>query len=497
MAYTIRIIANPVRIARLRILAGPYAFFPILLVATSITLLALFFLPKLYVAATVGAVIASVGVVYLVASTLHGRVDGVLLIWLLLSPLGYYFLSFPSERPIFTFDRFVILVLTVAALFVSQSGATSVPAELKRAGLAWALFILFAFTSLIGVWADVGLGGTRVIIDAFIFPALLALFVIRVFDAQRNVRTIHTLVGLTAMYCAAIGLYELLTNTDVLAIPDDTFYSAEQTGTFARVNGPFVANHCLGAIGAILLFLLLFLRAVMPEPVSSGRIWFHRLAICGAITMALLPQFRSLWIGLAFVILLELYRNRKIKARLYIGIMILLITLAMVALPALLPTFFETRVVDLSNAYGRIAQQQQTWELFASHPLNGVGFWNFIEASQRVSNTVFLNVESLNSAHNSLGSILAETGIAGCLPFIAANVLWFVAFVRLRNSGLPVAGLAYRFFLYICICYWAMGLTLTSAYEHDLNLWYMFACAIMYKLALTELGHVPSIGHVR
>ncbi len=420
---------------------------------------------------------------FLIATTMHARVNGILLTWLLISPLAYYFLSIPAEKPIFTFDRFVILMLTGAILFAASDQVFPVPHEMKMAAVAWVVFILFAFTSLVQVWGDLGVAGTRLIVEAFIFPALLALFVIRVFPAHRYIRPLHTLIGLTSIYCAAIGLIEILTDTDLLPIPGAVFYGGDQTGGLPRVNGPFDANYCLAMIGAICFFLLLFLKGAMPGPISRGRRMFHWTAVASAITMALLPQFRTLVIAMTIVALLELYQNRRINARLTALGVVALIVLAIVSLPVFAPTFFENRVADPSNFYARIAQQQQTWELFRDHPVNGVGFANFMQAIQSVSLTSFHGIDAVNSAHNSLASLMAETGVTGTLPFIIANVLWFVAFFRLRRRNTPRANISYRYFLAIFICYWAMAFTLTSAYERDLNLWYMFACAIIYKLA--------------
>ena len=447
------------------------------------------FLPKLYLAAAIGVLVVSLGAMYLIATTIHARVNGALLTWLLVSPLAYYCFSIPAEKPIFTFDRFVILMLSGAVMFIPPAEATPLPHAIKRAGVVWLVFLAFAFSSLIAVWSDLGLAGTRLITEAFIFPCLIALFVIRVFPAGRYIRLMHTLVGIMAIYCALIGLVEVLTNRDLLPIPGATFYGVDQTGALPRVNGPFDANYCLALIGAITLFLLLFLRPLMDGPVSRGRRWFHWVSITAAITMALLPQFRTLWIALTLVLLLELYHNRRISARVAVVAIVVLVAFAIFSLPALAPAFFQNRIADPSNFYARIAQQQQTWQLFKEHPFNGVGFANFMQAVQGVSITSFHDVDAVNTAHNSLGSILAETGLAGAMPFVVANILWFLAFYRLREQGTPIAALAYRCFLYVFICYWMMGLTLTSAYERDLNLWYMFACALMYKCSMIEQFH--------
>ncbi|MGC2108084.1 MAG: hypothetical protein WA655_01115, partial [Candidatus Korobacteraceae bacterium] len=312
MTLKLRIPVGPTnRLAMTSSWTGIVTGSPILNVAiatfAALAVLAIVFLPKLYVVAAIVLLIVSAGMMFLVAATMNGRVNGALLTWLALSPLAYYFLSIPTEKPIFTFDRFVIVLLTAAVIFVPRSDAIPVSKELKWAALAWMVFIAFAFTSLVPVWSELGLGGSRLITEAFIFPAIMALFVIRVFPAQRYIRPLHTLLGITAIYCAVIGLIELFTDTDLLPLPGAAFYGADQTGSLPRVNGPFGANHCYGLIGMIILFLLLFLRGAMGGQLSRGRRFLHWAGVLSAVTMCLLPQFRALAIGFGIVLILELY----------------------------------------------------------------------------------------------------------------------------------------------------------------------------------------------
>ena len=67
----------------------------------------------------IGGVVGICVVLYFVAATLNGRVDPTILFWVLIFPLGYYFLSFPRERSIITLDR----VLPVVLFSLGISGA--------------------------------------------------------------------------------------------------------------------------------------------------------------------------------------------------------------------------------------------------------------------------------------------------------------------------------------------------------------------------------------
>ena len=166
--------------------------------------------------------------------------------------------------------------------------------------------------------------------------------------------------------------------------------------------------------------------------------------------------------------------------------LILLGGLGGVALKKLAPDIFEYRVSDPSDVYARVAQQRQTLQMFASHPIEGVGWGNYMDVAYNFSDTSYNGVDSVGSAHNTLGAILAETGLLGTLPFLASQVLMFLAFWRLRRWGTRDAMLASICFLYVFSSYWITGLNLTSGYYSDLNMWYLFVAAVIFKFAILD-----------
>ena len=77
-----------------------------------------------------------------------GECDRIVVAWVLLFPLGYYFLSFPRERPVIQFDRTIVLVLFGAMLFARRCRTRPIPQDIKSAAVAWALFLTAALVSL-------------------------------------------------------------------------------------------------------------------------------------------------------------------------------------------------------------------------------------------------------------------------------------------------------------------------------------------------------------
>src|SRR6202043_2788087 len=93
-------------------------------------------------------VAASFALLYLLHGTLAGNVEPAILTWAFIFPLGYYFLSFPREKTIFTLDRALSVVLLVTMARASSDTSEPVPHGLKRPAMAWAVFLGVALVSL-------------------------------------------------------------------------------------------------------------------------------------------------------------------------------------------------------------------------------------------------------------------------------------------------------------------------------------------------------------
>jgi O-antigen ligase len=445
--------------------------------------------PKMLIAmgfASVGAIAVTL---FVIASVLYGRIEFILMGWVLLFPLGYYFLSIPQERSIFTLDRAVAGACIVAIAFTAREGRP-LPAPMRTAAIWWVFFLLAAFVSLHNT--DNPLGASKEVIDAFVFPAVLGYYVWRNFPVRRRLSELHILSSLMCLYVAAISVAELLRGEDLLPLPSAIMFS-DDTGVVQRVNGPFATNNSLGLIGLISLFLLIFLRRAIGNRLPGWQRALHLAGLASALTMALSPMFRSIAITLVVIGVLEMCLADSIKVRLMVAGVALAGLAGLAFLRFATPDFFQFRVSDMSDLYARIAQYKQTWALFKSYPFNGVGLANYATVADNVPSSFYRGVESVGSAHNTLASILVDTGIVGFLGYFLSQVYFFIAFWRLRLRGTPQAKLAFRFGLYIFLSYWITGFTLTSGYYSDLNLWYLFAMAVIYKFidAEREFGATP------
>ncbi len=426
-------------------------------------------------------------------SVLRGRGEVLVLAWVLIFPLGYYFLSFPREHSLITLDRVFVAVLLVTTCFADHARVTPIPDTMRKSAVWWAVFLLFAVIAV--PRAKTPLNSLRLWLEAFVFPALLAWYVLRYFEIRKHLSTLHILTCVMTLYVAAIGVGEIVTQQDLLPLPDGDIYVAGDTrgqlptsGGFTdflvRPNGPFSTNNTFAMNGLVSLFFLLFLKQALRGQMPAWQSVLHRIGTSAALAETVMPFFRSVLVSLVVVLMVDMLyqhgRRRAMRAAAILGLASVFLLLRVT-----IPEAFEDRT-DPANIYGRVAQQRQTIAMFFDHPLNGVGLNNFNEAAQNSKYTaVYKDLESVDYPHNNLGAILVETGLLGFVPFVVSQGLIFMAFWKLSRENSADSKFAWKAFLFIFLCYWINGMSLTIAYFEDLNLWYMLVLSLVYKYSIS------------
>jgi O-antigen ligase len=427
-------------------------------------------------------VIALLGVT---ADVFRGRIDGLLLFWAAVCPLGYYFASFPRQRSIVTLDRVVILALLLTLCFAKPSTFTVIPQSLRRVALASFIFVALAMTTVLRS-AD-PLTSARVLIDAFLFPVLLGWCVIAKLNLRRRLPTLHTAVCISSIISGSIAAAEVVTGRDLLPLPGSDINYA---GAIVRPNGPYPSSDALALIGSISIFLLIFLRGELGRKVSGGRRVLHFIGLIAAVGMAVMPLYRSVLLTLLLILVIDTFWEKTPK-RLWRIVFILTSLGAMAAVARMAPDTMQDRT-DPANFYARVAEYGQSINVIRAQPLVGVGFDNFVNAVQGHPEYAasFQGIASVDSPHSNLAAVLAETGLLGFLPYLIMNLLLIRAFWQLRlysRAGRRV----WRYAVYMLLAYWISGLTLVAGYDSSLNLWFVFAMALMYKSVLTSPDAAP------
>lgn len=435
------------------------------------------------------ALVSCIGVL---VAVLRGRAQVLVLGWILIFPLGYYFLSFPKDHQIITLDRTLIVLLLVSACFADACSTFHIPQTLRRSAAFWFVFLFFAALTIPA--ANTPHNALRLWLEAFLFPALLGWYVLRYFEPRRYLSLIHAFTCVMAVYVAAIGLGEVILQRDLLPIADSSLLIAGDTGEatkhlLVRPDGPFSSANSFAIVGLLTFFFLLFLKQALSEHMPTWQRILHLLGTGAALAEALMPLFKSVLVSLVVVLVVRAFHRRGKRRVLQLGA-IISVGCALMFLQMALPDVFEERADSLTS-YERIAQQKQTLAIVIDHPLVGVGFANFSKAvaNGRYARS-FKGAQALDSPHNNLTSMLAETGVIGFLPFVASQVLFVFAFRKLLQANTKDSRLAWEGFLFLFLCYWINGMALTTIYSEDLNLWYMFVLAVLYKFATTTRAEV-------
>jgi hypothetical protein len=418
----------------------------------------------------------------LASNALRGQIDEMIVWWAALFPLGYYFGSFPRERSIVTLDRVVVLVAFMGLFLVKPGMLTTVPRALRQAGLATLAFVVVVGVSLRESWNI--LNSVQNLLEGFVLPPLLGWSVIARFDVRRRLHTIHTAVCISSMICAAVAAAEMVIKEDLL--PNQGSGMVYAGGGIPRPNGPFASNDALALVGAVSLFFLLFLRATLGPKLSTGRRVLHCIGLAAALGMSLMPMFRSVAITLLLALVVDTFWEQRATRRAWRVGLILACAGLIFIVPLLIP---EEVIEDRSraeNVYGRVAQFEQTLRVFLEHPVLGVGFYNFgrVVAGEPRYVASYQGVNSVDSPHNNLTQVLAETGIVGFLPYVIAHILLLRAMWQLRQLS-SLGRLAWKYYVYLWLTYWITGLTESSGYS-PLNLVYIFATTVFFKYAITD-----------
>lgn len=417
-----------------------------------------------------------------------GNCDKILIGWVFLYPLGYYLLSYPRDRPVIQFDRMLILFIIMGMLTAPKFRTREVQADLKRVAIAFGLFLAVTGLSFFTGAKTVTVG--RLIVDTLLLPAILGLYIVRQFRLEGNEKWLHAAICVISVYCAVIGVLEVATQTDLLAFQSSEDYllndpSDPTAFIFLRPNGPFMANNTYAIAGLISFFLLGFLWTVIRDNSGPVRRVLHLIGMTAALIQAMLPVFRSIFITLVIAAIIDLFWTAGFRRMLRLAFVGLVLTSAII-IGIMFPSVSQDRT-SAANIYGRFAQDRQTWRIFIDNPVFGVGLYNFTPVAKSESRyqADLDNAPPLNYPHNNLGWLTAETGLVGIIPFLLSQVLLVAAFRRLAKRGAHGHS-AWRFFVFIFLSYWITGMSETAAEYGELNMWFVFAVALLYLYGTSE-----------
>jgi O-antigen ligase len=376
-------------------------------------------------------------------------------VWLLAMPLAYPFLRYPHGKTVVSFDRvwvgaMVLVVLVTATRATPRQGAgrmmqVTLGVLLVTFGIRAALTPSSTITQ-IELW-----------IDALCVPFGLFLVTRSVVSSTARLRQLMGFVTAAGVIIALIGLAELVFGFELA-----TFSGGQRRYDAAigltRVAGPFSAPepYALALLGTLAATLTWLRMRRVPG-------WFGTSLILIQAAAIALSYFRAAWIGLAIVLIAGTVAGTHSRVRraaligfgvalAYVGVAVLQHDLAVV----------HTRVSNVANVYGRLAAYRQGLNLFAGHPLFGVGVGQYMKAAEAAPPVVIHGYAAVDDPHSSYVSTLAEQGVVGFLPLLAVGVAawWLIRALRRRAAG-PVDLVLARNVGGAALGYLVMSLTLT------------------------------------
>jgi hypothetical protein len=429
--------------------------------------------------------------IWIAISLVRGKFDYIVLAWVSVYPYCYYFLSFPKERSIFTVDRAFILLVVIEMLVLSKQGYTApLTSDLRVAACLWSVYLFVSFVSLWGIPVGDVLGSYRLLLDGMLLPALFGLYAIRGFPIIRNLTRLHACVCILMIGIAIVTGVELFSSRNLLPW---TGMEEEwlQTNDFKiiRVDGPFENSGILCLIGTMGFLFITYSRRLVGRYLTTRQRLLHWAGIWASLASAFMPMNRGLFVALLVCASLDYFAKNPLVSRSLWNRIFLLLLIAVVFARLVYPAVYEDRVSRPDNFYQRLAQDEQTLQVFRDHPLLGVGFNLYHDTVHGNSQYTarLKGFEAMDFPHNSLFAVLAEEGGIGLLLYVAAQVFFVRAMWRLRT----VNRLGWQVFFYCFLVYTIYGLDVGMAYYSDLNLFYMFVLGLILQIQLHMVRKEP------
>jgi O-antigen ligase len=258
-----------------------------------------------------------------------------------------------------------------------------------------------------------------------------------------------------------------------------------------RPDGPFEQPGVLSIVAILAFFFIVYLRRLMPQRISSRRVWLHRTGCVTSFGAALLPLNRGLVLVLLPIAVIDSCSRHRLISRRKWAAFVGMVVLAAVAAKLSDPRLYDDRVSGMANFYQRLAQHEETLRVVREYPLFGVGLnlYHKVAAENPRYMATWQGIESMTFPHNVLMTVLSEEGIFGLLLYVLAQVFFIRGMWRIRKAYPP----GWLAFLYCVLVYLLIGLDYGTVYFSDINLFYIFVLGVIYQLQ-TKISREQGFG---
>jgi O-antigen ligase len=455
---------------------------------------------------------------YVLAVVEQISIEAVLIFWFALTPLASFYVRYPAEQSLITFDRLIFsgvaLLLLLKAYRRNQKNrdAQALNLGLKTTDsrfqtfratkfeIAWFWLAVLALANALLMANSVGYA-TKIAVDAFFLP-LVAFHVARYhFDLRGREKALLIAVLLLAVFLCFTGAFEFITGANLFAYKGSDLVREREL----RINGPFASD---SSYAIICLLVALFLRAaprLLKITFDKSARFIYFLGLAAIIIATFLPFFRATIVALGLClliieILIHLKRqpttdqsanlpvtasmpNRLRSRRLltYAAIAAVALTSGAALLEMQSQSSIVRRLTSPRNLYGRLATWETAARIALERPWFGVGMANYTDYFEEKFSDLKQEedwvggVIALNAPHSNFIWIASELGLpAFALYLLAYAYLILLGYRGIRRAGNREAFIAAGFFLVLLVAYTLPGLTLSSGAYADLNLYWFF-----------------------
>jgi len=342
-----------------------------------------------------------------------------------------------------TLDRLLLLGLAVAFAIRWRFGQLAMrPLTASDWALAGTL-MLFAVSAMLSGTPGISDGVTSKwgrLVTSFVIPAMLFIAIRYAPLTKRELTWVLGGFTVFGVYLAATAFCEV---TQVWSFVFPRYIANQNLGIhFGRARGPELNSVSLG-----LHLTACFWCAWTLLPLVNRR-WMQ-LAVCAAMPLMAAGVFftytRSTWIGLAasgFVVAaIQIPKRWRLPSVTMAGLFGLLMLAT--SWSNLIGLEREGSAADAEHSVDqRKSFAYVSWQMFQDNPVFGVGFGRFYDRklpylSDRSQSFELDSIRPLHH-HNTLLSVLTETGMIGLATFVTLFVVWATNAWRLaRNADLP------------------------------------------------------------
>ena len=419
-----------------------------------------------------------------------------LISWFVATPIASYFIRFPADKSIVTFDRLMIcglglwLVLEEFGLLGAMPGSSArtsaAPAPQGPDGqggvhttarsasryrisatkfeIAFGLLAVLALVSVVTQSSHVATA-LRTAFDAMILPLIVFRLARHWLSVKTHAGILVFLAILLSLFLLITGSYELLTGVNLFPLKGSDLL---RDGEF-RVNGPFVADSSYALIALLLAVFLLAAPRLLGINRRTKVGVALTVAALPAIIATLLPLFRSvvLALGVCWILIEALgskveaaarhrgdskesnseqlaglqpinrdqSRRRPISGAKPAAIVAGVLVLFIAVAFAAGGGQTMARLTSARNVFGRLVTWQTAVNIWATHPALGVGLGNYGDSFSQGHAQGRSSLETALSTHVASSPHSNVLWIASELGAVGV-VLYLVAHFYLFAMGL-------------------------------------------------------------